>query len=199
MAFQSIWYHSKLPQSVIDAFLEEYENIPLEWGTLGINERELNKNVRSSKMAWISDSNWFCGMVYSYIIKANTSNFLYDIGGFEGNILQYSHYNKTNFYTWHSDSELASYYCPQNDPKENFIESSTELIRKLSISVQLSDENDYEGGELQLMDGRGKVYNVPKEKGTIIVFDSRTRHRVRKIKSGTRKSLVGWVLGPRWK
>ena len=40
---------------------------------------------------------------------------------------------------------------------------------------------------------------APKQRGTMIVFDSRVRHRVRKIKSGTRKSIVGWVVGPRWK
>ena len=41
-------------------------------------------------------------------------------------------------------------------------------------------------------------YN-PKQKGIIAFFDSRTPHRVRKVKSGMRKSLVGWVVGPRWK
>ena len=45
----------------------------------------------------------------------------------------------------------------------------------------------------------GERYFAPKQKGTLIVFDSRTKHRVRTVKSGLRKSLVGWVVGPRWK
>ena len=74
-----------------------------------------------------------------------------------------------------------------------------ELIRKLSFSLQLSDIDDYEGGELQLMDSSGKMHQAPKQKGLITFFDSRLTHRVRKVKSGVRKSLVGWIIGPRWK
>ena len=44
-----------------------------------------------------------------------------------------------------------------------------------------------------------KRYFAPKQKGTLIVFDSRTKHRVRTVKTGLRKSIVGWVVGPRWK
>ena len=42
-------------------------------------------------------------------------------------------------------------------------------------------------------------FTAPKNRGCMIVFDSRTIHRVTNIESGIRKSLVGWVLGPRWK
>ena len=74
-----------------------------------------------------------------------------------------------------------------------------EYIRKLSFSLQLSDPKDYTGGEVQFLDNNGKTFFAPKQRGTMIVFDSRTKHRVRKVKSGMRKSLVGWVVGPRWK
>ena len=65
--------------------------------------------------------------------------------------------------------------------------------------VQLSDPDDYEGGNLQLLGEDGKSYFAPRKKGTVIVFDSRTQHRVLKVTKGLRKSLVGWVVGPRWK
>ena len=45
----------------------------------------------------------------------------------------------------------------------------------------------------------GKSYIAPRQRGTIILFDSRTQHRVQKVKSGVRKSLVGWVVGNRWR
>jgi predicted 2-oxoglutarate/Fe(II)-dependent dioxygenase YbiX len=35
--------------------------------------------------------------------------------------------------------------------------------------------------------------------GSVILFDSRTKHRVKKIRRGVRKSIVGWVVGPRWR
>ena len=60
-------------------------------------------------------------------------------------------------------------------------------------------KKDYRGGEVEFINSAGERYFAPKQKGTLIVFDSRTKHRVRTVKSGLRKSLVGWVVGPRWK
>ena len=39
---------------------------------------------------------------------------------------------------------------------------------------------------------------MPRSRGTVSIFDSRTQHRVQKITKGTRKSLVGWCVGPLW-
>jgi predicted 2-oxoglutarate/Fe(II)-dependent dioxygenase YbiX len=61
--------------------------------------------------------------------------------------------------------------------------------------VQLSDPDDYEGGNLQLLDEAGNSYIAPRKRGTVILFDSRTQHRVLKVTKGTRKSLVGWCVG----
>ena len=82
---------------------------------------------------------------------------------------------------------------------QDFLNEKIELIRKLSVVVQLSDPEDYEGGNLQIMSEDGKSYFVPRQRGTIVVFDSRAQHRVLKVTKGVRKSLVGWVVGPRWK
>jgi PKHD-type hydroxylase len=49
------------------------------------------------------------------------------------------------------------------------------------------------------MDESDGIYEVPKKKGLLVCFDSRARHRVNKVTSGRRKSLVGWVVGPRWR
>ena len=46
---------------------------------------------------------------------------------------------------------------------------------------------------------KGDKYVAPRQRGSIMLFDSRTMHRVCKVTKGTRKSLVGWVVGPRWK
>ena len=73
-----------------------------------------------------------------------------------------------------------------------------ESSRKLSFSLQLSNENDYEGGELQFLTDENISYYAPKKRGTLVIFDSRSRHRVTKVRSGVRRSLVGWVNGPRW-
>ena len=71
------------------------------------------------------------------------------------------------------------------------------LIRKLSISLILSDPSEYEGGEFQIMHmGDKKMTTMKPPMGTAIIFSSTTRHRVRPIKSGKRISLVGWYGGP---
>ena len=74
-----------------------------------------------------------------------------------------------------------------------------EMVRKLSFAMQLSDPDDYEGGNVQLLAEDGHSYIMPRKKGTIILFDSRTQHRVLKVTKGIRKSIVGWTVGPRWK
>ena len=66
--------------------------------------------------------------------------------------------------------------------------------RKLSMSVQLSDENSYDGGDLIIYYG-GVKYIAPKVKGTVIVFDSRLTHEVTPITKGERYSLVKWFHG----
>ena len=74
-----------------------------------------------------------------------------------------------------------------------------ELVRKLSFSLQLSDPDDYEGGNVQIMDETGASHIVPRKRGTIVLFDSRAQHRVLKVTKGCRRSIVGWTCGPRWK
>ena len=67
--------------------------------------------------------------------------------------------------------------------------------RKLSITVQLSDEDAYEGGDLEFMVNKEYV-KAPREQGTVIVFPSFIMHRVTPVTKGTRESIVGWIAGP---
>ena len=81
----------------------------------------------------------------------------------------------------------------------DFMNSNIASIRKLSFIMQLSDPDDYEGGNVILLTEGGQKYVVPRQRGTVIIFDSRTMHCVNKVKKGLRKSLVAWAVGPRWK
>jgi len=64
---------------------------------------------------------------------------------------------------------------------------------------QASSSHLINGGQFQLLDETGKSYIAPRQRGTIILFDSRAQHRVRPVTKGIRKSIVGWTVGPRWK
>jgi PKHD-type hydroxylase len=73
-------------------------------------------------------------------------------------------------------------------------------VRKLSISIQLTNPEEYEGGELKLYDGDEDKTNVmDKTQGTLIIFPSYVLHEVMPVTKGTRNSLVAWVTGPQFK
>ena len=213
MAYQSIWYYTGLPKDIVN-ILDDYvsEKFDSEMKDSELIGRHKDKNKRNSENAWINTNHWIAGFLWHYVNKANRENFLYDLTNIDGENLQYTKYSEGQFYNWHNDAGINNYYKPQyvansgnsNDDSDNlqvtdFLKTSCELVRKLSFTLQLSDPDEYEGGNVQLIDDTGKSYIAPRQRGTIILFDSRTQHRVIKVKKGVRKSIVGWVLGPRWK
>lgn len=203
MAFQLMWYETKLPEGVVDLMVSDLQNFDsdLELGKLGTNKNGgVNLDRRNNQATFIPGSHWIAGFCHHYISMANQNNFMYDIENFGHNVLQYSAYGPGEYYDWHVDTSIADNHSNEGrSAEENFIINQTEKVRKLSISVQLSSPEEYSGGEFQLLTDDNDSYFAPKERGTIIIFDSRMRHRVRKVNSGCRKSLVGWVVGPRWR
>lgn len=212
MAYQSIWYYTGLPKDIVN-ILDDYvsENFDSEMKESELLGRHKDKNKRNSENAWIGTNHWIAGFLWHYVNKANRENFLYDLTNIDGENLQYTKYSEGQYYNWHNDAGISNYYKPQyvgnsgiDDDSDNlqttdFLKTNCELVRKLSFTLQLSHPDEYEGGNVQLIDDTGKSYIAPRQRGTIILFDSRTQHRVIKVKKGVRKSIVGWVLGPRWK
>jgi PKHD-type hydroxylase len=70
-------------------------------------------------------------------------------------------------------------------------------LRKLSITIQLSNSDDYEGGDLELLYDK-EPYKLDRSRGTFLVFPSFMLHRVTPVTRGTRWSLVAWIGGKRW-
>jgi PKHD-type hydroxylase len=117
--------------------------------------------------------------ICQYVIDANDTHFKADIIGFMED-MQVLHYGEDiggGHYNWHIDCGPGL------------------STRKLSVILQLSDPNDYTGCELEV----SAVPNIPKEQGTLIIFPSYTPHRVTKLITGNRNSLVVWVNGPPYK
>lgn len=207
MAFQSIWFHTELPEDIVEIVEKDFEKIKvernLEESRIGGNG--LDEDIRKARNTWIPTTHWIAGFVWHYVERANRENFRYDLTCIDGENLQYTVYGEGEHYTWHCDEDLSSAYKPQNvgyrdknvilNDNANF---DTEYIRKLSFSLQLTDETTYEGGNFQLMDGKS-TYFAPRKRGTLVVFDSRAMHRVLPVTKGIRKSIVGWTLGPRWR
>ena len=206
MAFQSIWYYSNLPEEVVNIVEKDLlENFQEDMADSRLYGDMLNKEKRNSKNAWVPSHHWIGGFIWHYVERANRENFLYDLRCIDGESMQYTQYSEGEFYNWHNDAGLAQQYKPvavgnrQDGLAEDYLKEKVEMVRKLSFVLQLSNADDYEGGNLHLLDESGRSYIAPRKRGTVILFDSRTQHRVLKVKKGTRKSLVGWVVGPRWR
>ena len=214
MAHYVYYTYSELPSEMVDVLVKDLKKYDEAIEKSKVREAEkkhlqqsagVGENVRNSRNAWIDSSTWVGGFVWHYIMRANRENFMYDIEGIDSNEIQYTEYQKGEYYDWHVDDNIGR--CLFNDKVlasasnqgENIAILNGEYVRKLSFTIQLSDPEDYEGGELEFKVNNEEPFFAPNKKGTVIVFDSRTLHRVKEVKSGVRKSLVGWVVGPRWK
>jgi PKHD-type hydroxylase len=147
----------------------------------------VNEEVRRSRNSWVSltPETTFIYDTLGYVARhLNGQFFDFDIWGFSED-LQYTVYEESNgaggFYDWHIDRG-----------------DSTATPRKLTLVLQLSDPESYEGGELEIMVGRNPT-QVKKEKGLIAAFPSWVLHRVTPVTKGTRRSLVVWLTGPRFR
>jgi len=177
---------TKLPESIIDEVCLQLHDKHLEQST--VDQGNHNKYIRDTLGTGIPTYQWFAGMIWYYIDRVNREHFQYDITQIENENMNYLVYPAEGHYRWHQDNSL-------------FVPDTTQS-RKLSFSLLLSSPNDYTGGELQFHYnnyGSTGVFSAPKEKGSLIVFDSRLNHRVTPVKNGIRKVLVGWVTGPKWK
>jgi Rps23 Pro-64 3,4-dihydroxylase Tpa1-like proline 4-hydroxylase len=143
----------------------------------------LNRTIRDSEVSWIPRTHWINGIIWHYVWEANKNNFNYDIDGIHGQV-QLTSYSPGEYYQWHMD-DMNEFEDIGN--------------RKLSITIQLSDTEDYEGGQVQFLTSDNKPFFGPRSKGSIIVFDSRMKHRVLPVTKGVRKSLVAWIGGPSWR
>lgn len=143
-----------------------------------------NVEVRRSQVVGIgkrATNRWLYRRIWEAVQEFNRRFFCVEISGIEENI-QLARYagSDQGFYDWHPD---FSEFAPR---------------RKISLSVQLSRPEDYEGGDLELL-FRGQPYQMEKDKGTFIAFPSFAMHRVTPVTRGTRWSLVAWISGPRWR
>ena len=115
------------------------------------------------------------------MLKANNNHF-----GFEGMQItepgQFTHYPVGGFYEWHMDNDVMG------------IKQSP--VRKISMTLLLSDPSTFEGGELEFM-SKGKTAKL--KQGQAIFFASWLQHRVKPVTKGERKSLVMWFGGPPFK
>lgn len=143
------------------------------------SEEQYNEELRKSSVIALEpeeQTQWIFDKLGLACLQCNKERYHFDLRGFF-EPLQLAEYGVGDFFDWHLDFGTAF--------------SSS---RKLSISVQLSPENSYEGGDLEFMINQ-KTVSAPRKQGTVIIFPSFIMHRVTPITKGTRRSIVGWIGG----
>lgn len=111
-------------------------------------------------------------------------------------------------FDWHTLDEIQHTLYEAEDKghygfhHDVFFDAPVMKHRKLSMTIQLSDSKDYEGGDFEFHSGYVPEPPNPealRKKGTVLIFPSFFLHRVNPVTKGERKSLVAWVDGPLWK
>ena len=148
-----------------------------------LRDQSSKLGVRESKISWLYPSDnmaWVFRRVTDIVLNLNERFFNFDIFGLnEG--FQFTHYK-----------------APSNKYGKHVDRSSDFIVRKLSISIQLTDPKEYEGGELYLYEDDQGVL-MDKKQGTLIMFPSYVLHEVKPVTKGERNSLVTWVTGNQFK
>jgi len=139
---------------------------------------------RITTISWIP----FTAMPHMYkIIEKTMKQVNGNHFGYEGMAItenaQFTEYPKGGFYDWHMDADVNCQYEPP--------------VRKISMTILLSPEKEFEGGDLEFMSAGNKPPQLLQ--GQAIFFCSLIRHRVAKVKKGIRRSLVMWFGGPPFK
>ena len=168
---------------VIEAGREEPRKNAQVGAEKGKKEGVIDTEIRTSHISWIP----FKKMPEMYkdiertMLKTNNNHF-----GFEGmqinEMAQYTENPEGGFYDWHVDN----YDNCQHEPP----------VRKISMTCLLSPENEFEGGDLELIK-EGQAVKL--KQGQAAFFASFIRHRVAPVTKGIRRSLVMWFGGPPFK
>lgn len=156
--------------------------------------------IRNNTVCWLDQSEetaWIYDKVSELISKLNDQKYHFAIDSLQK--IQLTEYSAVNhqagqFYKSHIDSCIAGWVDSQ---------------RKLSMTVQLTPPDEYEGGDLLLFgDKNDMILERPnflkniqqrREYGAAIIFPSFLEHEITPVTKGTRHSLVAWMQGPNWK
>lgn len=184
-----VW-ESELPSDFVDKVNAHCQKLPAMNARLGFDATDEDQQWggRSSTVRWVDKLNpeykYIADMIWYHVEQANRMQFGFDICSIQG--IQHTTYDSSNRgeYKFHIDT---------------FWGSPMAYDRKLSIVIQLSDENSYEGGDFMLDPQVSPPIPNVRKKGTIFVFPSFLLHCVTPVTRGVRNSLVSWIEGPKFR
>ena len=184
---RNLWqmWESQLTNHQIDNILYQAESLPFTDAVVGTGDSSARTDYRRSRVKWFDGNGDVRDILFHYISEANRLAFNVNVTNYAQ--IQYTEYLAENkgHYNWHHDVFWQGE------------EELQHMDRKLSIVVQLSDADCYEGGEFEFQEVQSPEASF-KSKGSVLVFPSYLTHRVNPVTFGRRLSLVAWFYGPRW-
>ena len=190
---------------------------------MGISDADVDNSryIRDSEVTWMNDQ-WLYDTILPYVDKANQyAGWRYNYDYCES--FQFTVYEPDGFYNWHRDGGSDHYakykrYIEGISPPRpsnrkdrlppGYVKNNQLVgkIRKLSMTINLNEPGDYDGGNLKFDFGSNRedghqIHEVEeiRPQGSIIVFPSYQYHCVTPVTRGTRYSLVLWTLGQPFK
>jgi PKHD-type hydroxylase len=147
------------------------------------DKKVANKSIRDSDVNFLypcEENGWVFERIAHTVKKLNQQYFGFNLFGLSEGL------------------QLTKYNSPGGKYIRHIDRGMGHEVRKLSVTIQLSDPSEYEGGELVLhYDHEPTV--MSKDQGRLIVFPSYVLHEVKPVTKGTRYSLVAWVTGEPFK
>ena len=178
---------------------KDYGQHLMKGSIIGADDPSTIDNIRNSNVAFIEQNEAYKvydDVVISATTEINKNIFNMDLTSYMNP--QYTTYGPTQHFDWHPDGPFAVMDMRGLNCIPNHLR-----WRKLSLSVMLSDESEFIGGDFNIAatsaNPEGSLHTVKLAKGSGIFFPAFAAHRVTPIVKGTRKTLVYWFCGPRWR
>jgi PKHD-type hydroxylase len=180
-----------LSEELCDSLILEGDKFVSSEAQTGTSKHSsLNHKIRNTNLSWFPPDHWSHGICMHYAQTANhQAGWMTDIS--HPQPIQYTRYFPNEHYMKHRDSSVTF------DPKDQ-----DGFMRKLSVVIQLSNPETYEGGNFLIENMREKdLVQIPEftPRGSVLVFPSIMEHTVKPVTKGVRHSMVCWVMGPRYR
>ena len=168
------FFEPKQCDAIVKACVEE---LWMSGETIGGGVNKKVRNVEQQVLP-INQQGWPLTRILELAKQANNARFKFDVQGFlDVDAPMIMKYTKGGHYDWHVDT------------------GNSVCHRKLSFTIQLSDDKDYVGGDVEFI-GTKVDTKAFRQKGVCIIYPSFLPHRVSKVTKGTRHAIVGWIHGP---
>ena len=173
------WFKDGFSATELELIESMTLKIPFEVAATGQDDKSTISEYRKSQIKWCPQNeewNWVYTKLHNMIKEANDTMWKFDLSTMNEQIQYTEYYEGGGHYDWHMDCGIGI----QNQ-------------RKVSVTVQLSPPDDYQGGDLEFNIGRR--LSAQRHQGAAVIFPSFYLHRVTPVTKGTRKSFVLWVGG----